>query len=349
MSLIPEWAPNIHPMFVHFPLGLLVMAIAVDAIGLFVRSWDWLRPATDGLYVLGGLSAIATYFTGLWAADAVNVPAEVQHLLTEHANLGWWTMWFFGLYAIVRLFVTYRVPIGREKVVQSILFAVALAGMYLLWETGEHGAQMVYRYGIGVQAVEESQEEAPAALGLTKGEDGWQWRPQTPVAWTEQVQWLGNPSAELKTKLVTAGPQGQKALSLRMEKRAPLMFVIPDTLGSVQVNAALNLDDFEGTVMLVHHVQDDQNFDFLALEGGTMRLGRIQDGETEVFDEGTFEQGGWLDVRAVGDQDHFRGYFGSEMVAHGHGSPLSAGRAGLRLDGTGTVLVRSMGAQALEE
>ena len=30
MSLIPDWAPNIHPLLVHFPLVLLLVAILVD-------------------------------------------------------------------------------------------------------------------------------------------------------------------------------------------------------------------------------------------------------------------------------------------------------------------------------
>ena len=30
MELVPEWAPNIHPMIVHFPIAFIVGAIGAD-------------------------------------------------------------------------------------------------------------------------------------------------------------------------------------------------------------------------------------------------------------------------------------------------------------------------------
>jgi len=33
MELIPDWAPNIHPMIVHFPIAILLAAIGADLLG----------------------------------------------------------------------------------------------------------------------------------------------------------------------------------------------------------------------------------------------------------------------------------------------------------------------------
>ena len=33
MNLVPAWAPNIHPLLVHFPIALLYAAAAVDLVG----------------------------------------------------------------------------------------------------------------------------------------------------------------------------------------------------------------------------------------------------------------------------------------------------------------------------
>ncbi|MCS3710001.1 putative membrane protein, partial [Salinibacter ruber] len=49
MELIPDWAPNIHPMIVHFPIALIVGALGADIFSLVLRRWEWLRPATVAL------------------------------------------------------------------------------------------------------------------------------------------------------------------------------------------------------------------------------------------------------------------------------------------------------------
>lgn len=92
MELVSDWAPNIHPMIVHFPIALVFGAIGAGLLALIFRRWAWLRLATVALYVVGGASAVFTYFTGTWAADAVSVSAEAQPVLTEHSNLAWWMM-----------------------------------------------------------------------------------------------------------------------------------------------------------------------------------------------------------------------------------------------------------------
>ena len=33
MNLVPDWAPNIHPLLVHFPIALLSTAVAADVVG----------------------------------------------------------------------------------------------------------------------------------------------------------------------------------------------------------------------------------------------------------------------------------------------------------------------------
>jgi uncharacterized membrane protein len=342
MELVPEWAPNIHPMIVHFPIAFIVGAIGADLLSLAVRRWDWLRPATVALYVVGGAGAVFTYFTGTWAADAVSVPAEAQSVLTEHSNLAWWTMWFFGAYALVRLGAHLWPKARNRVVVQGLLFAVALGGSYLLYETGDHGAEMVYRYGVGVSQPET--EEAVAEPGLTIGESGWQWQPQSARAWTGRMTWLEGTPDTVRARLDTLDTGGG-ALALTPE--APVTFVVPDTLKAVEVTAELDLDDFEGTLSLLHHARDVRNYDFLRVEGGTVEQGRLSGGTASVLDNAAIEGEGWQTFRVVGDGTHFRGYLGEELIVHPHGEAVPPGTVGLRLEGTGTVRLRRLSAQAL--
>lgn len=282
MELLPQWAPNIHPLIVHFPIALLVVALGADVLALLVRRWGWLRPATVALYVVGGASAALTYLTGTWAADTVSLSAAAQSVLTEHANLGWWTMWFFGAYALVRLGV-YLWPKTRGRIaVQGMLFLIALGGSYLLYETGDHGAEMVYRYRVGVQQPDST---APSVEpGLTVGASGWQWQPQSDSAWTRQMQWLEGAPEDVQARLDTLA---DGRVTLALTPRAPVTFVVPDTLGAVQVTLAVNRDDFRGTISLLHHVAGPQSYDCLAVDGSILRQGRVTDGERSTFATGT--------------------------------------------------------------
>jgi len=329
-------------MMVHFPIALLLAAIGADGMALVLRRWKWLRPATVALYVAGGASAVLTYFTGTWAAEAVSVPAAAEAVLSKHANLGWWTMWFFGGYALVRLGV-HLWPTTRGRLdLQVLLFLVALGGGYLLYETGDHGAEMVFRYGVGVQNAEE--ESVTVEPGLIIGENGWQWQPQSDTAWTSRMTWLEGDPADVAATLDTTNT-GQVALALR--PTASVAFVVRHTLGAVQVVADVNADAFDGTVTLLHHAQGAESYDFLAFSGSSVRQGRVAEGERSTFATGTTEMDGWRTVRAVGDGTHFRGYVDGTMVVHGHGDAASPGVVGLHLEGAGIIRLRRLTAEVL--
>ena len=343
MELVPEWAPNIHPMIIHFPIAFIVGAIGADLLSLVLRRWDWLRPATVALYVVGGASAVFTYFTGTWAADAVSVPAAAEAALSEHSNLGWWTMWFFCIYALVRLGAHLWSKTRGQVAVQGLLFVLALGGSYLLYETGDHGAKMVYKYGVGAGQVDTTRSVADEP-GLTVGASGWQWQPQSTRAWTRRVRWLEGSADTLRTRLDTLDSGG---VALAVTPQAPATFVVPDTLGAVRVTAEVNLDQFEGGVALLHHVQGSRSYDYLTVEGSTLRQGRRTDGNRSTFATGTAETEGWRTIRVVGDGTHIRGYVDGEMVVHGHGDAAAPGPVGLRLKGTGTVVLRRLSAAGL--
>ena len=358
MIPLPEWAPNVHPLIIHFPIALLATAILVDLISLFTRKWQGVRIAAVILFVLGAVGALAAFLTGRSAADAFDLPPEVVSAVTDHADMAELTLWFFGIYAVIRLIVLWFDLKGRRWAqvwVHVLLFLVGAGGYYLVVQTGDLGARLVYAHGLGVQPVIEQAAASPPveAPSVAPGEvarvqiqeDGsWQWRPGAGArqVLAEDFRFVQGSFDDLRVE--AAGEDSVLAVQLQS---SPVLFTAGAPIGSVQAESILNISRFDGPVRLVHHVQDAQNYDFLELADGQLRQGRLQDGTRTIFAEQALDATAWITLRAVSDGTHFRGYADGEMLTHGHGDAPELGSVGLYLEGSGTVLLRRLTATSL--
>lgn len=148
--MIPQWAPNIHPLIVHFPIGILIAAFIFDVVAFFLsEKYPWLNPTVvTALYVVGTAFTLITYYSGQEAAEVVKVSAAAKEVLRQHSQLGLYTLLFFGFYITVRLALTWdRATIKRG--LHAGLIIAAFLGLGLLYVTAEHGGKLVYGYGVG--------------------------------------------------------------------------------------------------------------------------------------------------------------------------------------------------------
>lgn len=358
MDMIPEWAPNVHPMLVHFPIALLCAAVLLDVVALLYRKKEGLRLAAVIVYVLGAVGALASYLTGKDAADMFLLSGTANTALTDHADWGTATMWFFVIYAVIRVGVLWWDREGKTAIWAPLLL-IGAGGLFLVYETAEHGAEMVFRHGVGVQAVAELEAQAQQqqaeldrsralAAGPVVEDDGsWRWTPGELAAesFAESFVWLAGDTTTLSLETTPHDEQGH-VLALQAQGD-PALFVFDQSLNSIQADVALNLDGFDGAVQLVHHVQDPGQYLFTEIDAGTMRQGRVENGEIDMMDEKPFSGQGWQQIRVVADKTHFRAYAGGSLVTHGHGPAPAAGPVGLRLAGTGVVLLGRIEVQSL--
>ncbi len=350
MTLIPEWMSNVHPLIVHFPVALLVIAVLTDFLSLIFKRYGWIRAAALWLYVFGALGAIAAYITGKQAADIVTFPTLSYPVISRHADLALYTMLFFTIYALIRLFIAWRLWDHRSSVA-IILFAVAAAGAGLLQQTAERGGELVFRYGVGTKAQPAKTQETEAGLSESKikiSENGsWQWQ-----AAQNAAQSLRSNFRLLKGKWDALNLQNAndgQGLVIQVKQNQSDLFAYGPFLKNVQVAARINIKDFNGRFLLVHHVSTPNTYDFLAIDGNKVRLGRVVNGALKIFDEGSTNASGWLTLKVVSSSGHFRGYVNDKLFVHGHGSDLPAGKTGFAVTGSGKLQLSEIAVTSLDE
>ena len=158
MPLIPAWAPNLHPLLVHFPVTLLLVAVVVDLTSLLIPARPAFRDIATLFYCVGAFVALAAYFSGLSAAQGMTVSAEESAAVTLHFSWADRTTWFFVFLASLRIGFSYIWrPTARWAA--TLVFVAGLAGLGMLAATAEHGGRLVFRHGLGVASVPATGEQ----------------------------------------------------------------------------------------------------------------------------------------------------------------------------------------------
>jgi len=142
-----------HPQIVHFVIAFLIGGVVLRIVSLFGRP-AWVGPAATALIVFGALASIPAVQSG---ADAHGVAERIpgaRPAVMEHEEWGERTRNLFLGIALVEL-----VGLGlarnpdRKKLARGarmVSAAVGLVGLFLVYETGEHGGHLVYGYAGGV-------------------------------------------------------------------------------------------------------------------------------------------------------------------------------------------------------
>lgn len=348
MSLLPEWAPNIHPMLVHFPIALLVTAGILNLAEILLPGDWWDERKTTVLYAAGVVSAIFVYFTGQEAADHVFLETAAQPVLTEHADLALWTVWYFAIYVLVRA-VGHRLQWIKRKGIRLLMFAAVLPGLFLLYETGDHGAELVFGYGTGTGQLLQPRESSSVQVdSLTaerstsfdvqdNGDWSWSMGPGSVGTLLSIFQWLQGEAEQLEVGAVQLN-ENNYGLQIGLE-REKNMFAGNRNYQNVQLDIYLDLSGFEGEIEIVHHLQDSANYDFVRLSSsGEIAQGRRNAEESTIFEEGSFNPDRMVFFRVVADGRHFRAYVDRQLKVHGHGEAPQPGKVGIKMNGSGEIL-----------
>lgn len=150
-NLLPDWAPNVHPMLVHFPIAIIILAVFLDFVYLVWKK-EWLRNSVMTLFAFAVLAGLVTYLSGKQAVDSVSVPMNAELTASYHADWALYTLLYFSSYVAIRAFLFWK-KIDGKRFIAILLLLAGLAGCALLAKTADLGAKLVYKHGVGTQKV----------------------------------------------------------------------------------------------------------------------------------------------------------------------------------------------------
>ena len=156
IQIIPNW----HPVFVHFTVALLSLAVIfplVDKVLNNARLKEQLQIMARWNLWLGTGFGIVTALAGWDAYNTVEHDAASHAAMTLHL---YWALATLAVFVMLSSWSIWRTYTNRKN---GALFTVLLlAGGALLLSTAWHGGELVYRYGLGVMSLPQS---APAGDG----------------------------------------------------------------------------------------------------------------------------------------------------------------------------------------
>jgi len=136
---------NIHPLFVHFPIALLLTSFAAYLLGSIIKREE-LLVAGKWLLFFGTIAAAVTVWTGLEAEKTVSHGGGVHEIMIVHKYFGYTVLGLSVFLSSWVLFSKAHIPSkGR------IVFLATLAFLAMVLTQGaDLGGRMVFLHGTGV-------------------------------------------------------------------------------------------------------------------------------------------------------------------------------------------------------
>jgi len=136
--------PNYHPLVVHFPIVLLIVATVLQIWSLLGYRKE-LGLAALVILIAGVISAWLA--SNVFHAHVTSLPESALRLFEEHERFAAYTFWF-SLAAAVGKGVS-QFLLARRWWSEAIVVLLLLAAAGAVSITGHHGAQLVHIEGIG--------------------------------------------------------------------------------------------------------------------------------------------------------------------------------------------------------
>jgi uncharacterized membrane protein len=144
-----EYLAQFHPKIIHFPIAFLLVYVLLELIGASFKK-DFFSKTAHLFLLFGVLGAVAAVLTGNQAEDAFEGWNKTTHAILEtHQTFANITLWYFTGLLVIRTFLVLKKKFNYTF--KYLFIALAFIGAYFVYQTGEHGGQMVFQHGVGTQ------------------------------------------------------------------------------------------------------------------------------------------------------------------------------------------------------
>jgi len=148
-----EFLAENHPRIIHFAVAFLTIYPLAELIAYIFKK-DYLEKTAHIILFVGVMSALGAVITGnqaenvasLWEDKGAIIPfGEIN----EHQEYATITILFFAALLIIRTFLVVKHKFNGF--LRIAVLVLAFVGFYFVFETGEHGGKLVYKYGVGTE------------------------------------------------------------------------------------------------------------------------------------------------------------------------------------------------------
>lgn len=143
----------LHPAIVHFPIVLLLLGAPLAILAVLLRKWH-LPVLVAVVLSLGAFGALVATWTGENDAEmAGELAGNGEQTLDEHEEWGERARnagIVAALLAIASAAVFHHPMAGRS--LGAVAAVAAIAAAFSVAQAGHYGGQVVYKYGVGVNA-----------------------------------------------------------------------------------------------------------------------------------------------------------------------------------------------------
>ena len=136
--------PNYHPLIVHFPIVLLLMAAVFQLLSFFFfkKEFGWTT------LILLSLAVITTWLaSNTFHADPGVLKGKAAEIFKVHEKMASYT-WWFSLAALIAKLVSHFF-LKRKWWIESVTTLLLICAGITVSIAGHHGAMLVYMQGIG--------------------------------------------------------------------------------------------------------------------------------------------------------------------------------------------------------